>query len=153
MKKIIHALRKIKMPSLRAVARQRKKKNMLFFSAAVMVVVFAGLLFFGKLGAFSFIDGKYSYIGKGIILFEGKDCDHCHAVDDFIAKNKVQEKVMFTRLEVFHDIDNADLLIDKARICGLDASEIGVPFLWDGGGCILGDIDVIQFFREKITKK
>jgi hypothetical protein len=74
-------------------------------------------------------------------------------VDNFIKKNKIEDSLAFTRLEVSYDNANANILADKAQTCGLDVSKIGVPFLWDGKTCILGDVDIISFFKEKMAKK
>lgn len=90
---------------------------------------------------------------KGIILFYGTNCSYCEKVETFIKNNKVEESVSFTRLEVFHDSFNASVLADKAHVCGLDDSHIGVPFLWDGKQCVVGYVDVIKFFQDKIAKK
>lgn len=86
----------------------------------------------------------------GIVLFYGDTCSHCKNVEDFIVKNKVEEKVEFTRLEVFNNQSNAKILANKAKICKIDTTQIGVPFLWDGKTCIIGDVDIIKFFQDKI---
>ena len=71
----------------------------------------------------------------------------------FLTANKVPEKIAFTRLEVLNNNTNVNILEDKAQICGLNPTDVGVPFLWDGSRCILGYIDVIQFFKDKLLKK
>jgi len=37
----------------------------------------------------------------------------------------------------------------KAKICELPTDSIGVPFLWDGKDCLIGDQDIINFFKQK----
>lgn len=90
---------------------------------------------------------------NGIILFYGNRCSHCAKVDNFIKNNRIEDKVMFTRLEVFDNVANSNVLADKSQICGLNPRQIGVPFLWDGEHCIIGYVDVIKFFQEKISLK
>jgi hypothetical protein len=85
-----------------------------------------------------------------IILFYGVGCPHCEIVDEFIEKNGIEEKVFFSHKEVYYNKDNANILIEKAQICGFDASGIGVPFLWDGKHCFVGDKDIIEFFKLQI---
>lgn len=87
--------------------------------------------------------------GNSIILFYKNDCDHCAKVDNFIRDNKIEDKVAFVKLDV-SNLENANILSDKAQTCGLDVKIIGVPFLWDGKTCILGDVEVIDFFKTKI---
>lgn len=86
---------------------------------------------------------------SGIILFYGDGCPHCKIVDDFIAENKIEEKVKFSRLEVFNNTAGAKVLRDRAQACGISANQIGVPFLWTGQTCIVGDQEAIKFFKEK----
>jgi len=87
---------------------------------------------------------------QGIILFEGDGCPHCALVEEFLAQNKVKEKVDFTTLEVYKNKDNAALLVKKAKICNIPTTGMGVPFLWDGTTCLVGDVEINKFFQEKI---
>ncbi len=90
-----------------------------------------------------------------VVLFYDSNCSHCAKVDDFIRNNNVEKSISFIRLEALRDSVNANILEDKAQICGLNFQEIGVPFLWDGGNkkCVIGYVDIIRFFNQKITKK
>lgn len=86
-----------------------------------------------------------------IILFYSTTCVHCQNVKDFITANQVNDKVKFRELEVSSNPSNANLMISKAKSCGLDTSGgLGVPFLFDGKNCLSGDTDIINFFQEKI---
>jgi glutaredoxin-related protein len=85
----------------------------------------------------------------GTILFYGRECPHCKNVDDFIAANKIDQKVSFTNSEVWHNKANAQLLSQKAQICGITTDTVGVPFLYDGNNkCLIGEVDVINFFKN-----
>lgn len=84
-----------------------------------------------------------------IILFYGDGCPHCAIVDGYISENKIQNKLSFAQKEVYYDQSNANELRDKAKICGLQTDSIGVPFLWDGENCLIGDQDIIKFFKQK----
>lgn len=90
----------------------------------------------------------------GIILFYGNGCPHCKNVDEYIMEGGVREKVQFQSLEVFNNKDNAGLLVELAKKCGMDSQQIMVPFLWNGASsaCIIGDSDVIDFFRSKTVE-
>ena len=84
-----------------------------------------------------------------IILFYGEGCPHCEVVDKYISENKVEEKVSFIRKEVYYNKENQKELIEKAKICGIAVDNIGVPFLWDSEKCLIGDQDIISFFKLK----
>jgi len=62
----------------------------------------------------------------------------------------VKEKIAFEEKEVYYNQNNAKELGEKAKSYGIDQNEIGVPFLWNNGRCIIGDQDIINFFEEKM---
>ncbi|MEK7658686.1 MAG: hypothetical protein AAB352_02355 [Patescibacteria group bacterium] len=121
-------------------------KNLILIIVAFVLVIGGGLLLNQKLGFAKFL---FSASPEGIILFYGEGCPHCKIVDDYIKANNIKDKVKFIELEVFNNKNNANILLAKAKTCNIDQSQIGVPFLWDGSKCLLGDQDVINFFKEK----
>ena len=85
-----------------------------------------------------------------MILFFGDTCPHCKNVDEYINQNGIREKIKFQELEVYNNKNNAALLVQKAKQCGLDTSSgIGVPFFFDGEKCIQGDQPIIDFLKTK----
>jgi hypothetical protein len=127
-------------------------KNILLVVGFIVLVVLAVFLYFGYTNGS--LNKIFSYFSKprveisGVILFYGDGCSHCANVDKFILDNKVEDKVKFTKLEVFNNKQNANILVEKANACGLPTDKIGVPFLWDGTRCISGDVDIIKFFEN-----
>ena len=119
----------------------------------VAIAVFSVLMYANK-GVLSILPyfEKPNPYENSIILFYGDNCDHCTKVDNFIRDNAMENKVAFVRLNI-SDNENLNLLSDKAQTCGLDIKLIGVPFLWDGKTCILGDVAVINFFKVQIAAK
>ena len=88
---------------------------------------------------------------SGIILFYGQGCPHCTNVDNYLASNNIAQKVDFQELETFYNITNNNLMNSKAVICGLTSGSIGVPLLWDGNKCYVGDTDIINFFSKYVS--
>ncbi len=88
-----------------------------------------------------------------IILFYGNGCPHCVIVEEYIKENKTQDKISFAQKEVYYNQNNAKELESKAKICGLPADAIGVPFLWDGSKCFIGDQEIIEFFKQQNNEK
>ena len=86
---------------------------------------------------------------SAIVLFYGNGCPHCALVEQFVAENNIQSKVPFTQKEVYSDQQNASEMALKAVACGMATDSIGVPFLWTGSTCIIGDQPVIDFFKQK----
>ena len=88
-----------------------------------------------------------------IILFYGDDCSYCIIVEEYIEENSIEEKMSFERKEVRHNKNNADDLVNKAKTCELSANSIGVPFLWDGSRCFVGDRKIIEFLEQYNNEK
>lgn len=86
---------------------------------------------------------------SGIIYYYGAECPHCKKVNEFLETNKIAEKVSFTKKEVWHDRGNAKEMNQAASQCGLEKKDIGVPFIFDNGRCLIGEPDAIKFFSEK----
>ncbi|MDD3285675.1 MAG: hypothetical protein PHG95_03530 [Patescibacteria group bacterium] len=85
---------------------------------------------------------------NGMILFYSLSCPHCQNVEKYIQENNVKDKYSFSQLEISADRKNSEMLVAKAEICGLDTGSLGVPFLWTGEKCLLGDTDIIDFFSK-----
>ena len=87
-----------------------------------------------------------------IIFFYGQECPHCKSVEKYITDNNIEEKVNFIQSEVYHNNDNAKLMVEKQKECSLDEKMIGaVPFLWTQEKCFIGQDEIIQFFKGKIN--
>jgi len=87
-----------------------------------------------------------------IILFYGIGCPHCAVVEKYIKENSIGDKISFVQKEVYYNQSNAKELQAKAKKCGLPVDSIGVPFLWDGEKCLIGDQDIVDFFKQKVKE-
>lgn len=85
----------------------------------------------------------------GIIYFYGNECPHCKDVLAYLEKNDIYSKVDFVKKEVWHNKKNGEELRNAALKCGLNPSNIGVPFVFSEGKCFMGGPDVMKFFGEK----
>jgi len=86
-----------------------------------------------------------------IIYFYGEGCPHCANVEQFLEENNIEEKIQFEKKEIYSSKENANLLLLIAKEkCKLSENEIGVPFLWDKGTCLMGDEPIIDNFKEKL---
>ncbi|PJA08138.1 hypothetical protein COX69_03070 [Candidatus Falkowbacteria bacterium CG_4_10_14_0_2_um_filter_48_10] len=83
-----------------------------------------------------------------LILYYGDVCPHCRIVEEYIQQNGIDQKIIFAQKEVYRNQANASELAQKARLCALDTRSIGVPFLWTGETCILGDQPIIEYFKD-----
>lgn len=103
--------------------------------------------------------GNYIYKGKRnentdakIVLYYSDTCPHCTNVETYLAQNGIAQKVAFTQKNVLNSSANSQDLMTKAASCGMSTSSLGVPFLWDGESgnkCLMGDGDIIDFFKAK----
>ncbi len=84
------------------------------------------------------------------IYFFGEECPHCKRINEFLQANDIASKFTFTKKEVWHSRTNSAQMKEKAEACGLDASKVGVPFIYtEGNKCVFGEPDVKKFFAEK----
>ena len=119
------------------------------------IILSLGILAAALIGSFLLLSkNSVSPVGPatqedGIVLFYGTGCPHCALVNDFIQKNGIKEKVAFKEKEVYSNRSNAEELAVIAEKCGIPQDSIGVPFLWDGSKCLIGDKDIIDFFEKK----
>lgn len=86
---------------------------------------------------------------QATIYFYGSECPHCKDVQAFIDANHITEKVSFVKKEVWHDQTNAAELERRATTCNIKPEEVGVPFIFAAGKCLIGGPDVIGFFKNK----
>ncbi len=87
---------------------------------------------------------------ENLVFYYGDVCPHCTIVEEFLVKEKVEEKITLTKKEVYKNKANANEILEKAQACNIDTKSLGVPFLWDAGSCYLGDQDIINVLKQKI---
>ncbi len=110
-----------------------------------ILIMIAGLFLFNRQQRKNEAGGNNP---EGMILFYSLACPHCQNVEQYINDNKIKEKYNFAQLEVSADKKNSDQLLKKAKACGLDTQGIGVPLLWTGNQCLMGDESIIDFFKK-----
>jgi glutaredoxin len=122
-----------------------KKGTKIFFIAIAFIVIVAGVLTYS-------LTKKSGTVtpATDVILFYGRECPHCQDVEKFLSDNNIAQKVKYDSIEVWHNEDNANLMKEKAKECGLDQSKIGVPLVYGGGKCYVGTPDVEAFFKQQI---
>lgn len=119
-------------------------------SKKFFLFIFVGLAILGGLIFFFIKKGSPGENDASeITLFSKTGCPFCAKVEEYVTANNIQEKVKFEVKNISLGA-NARLLEEKAKFCGLPLETIGVPFLWDGSKCLMGDEDIINFFKEKI---
>ncbi len=85
------------------------------------------------------------------VFYYGNTCPHCEIVEEWFQANQVEEKMTFQKKEVYDNQANANELTKVAISCGLDANNIGVPFLYAEGKCLIGSPDIIEYFANKLN--
>lgn len=86
---------------------------------------------------------------KDPVYFYGNTCPKCKDIQDFIDKNKIEEKVTIIKKEVYSNQSSALMLSKVAEKCGIPSSEIGVPFLYFEGKCLIGEPNIREFLSNK----
>lgn len=80
-----------------------------------------------------------------ITIYVGTGCPHCEKVEARAQETGMDKKLPIIFKEVFNNMDNAEEFMGVAKQCGLDLNNLGVPVMWDGKKCTLGDPDITKF--------
>lgn len=132
----------------------KKTGTSLALGAIIVLAIILSIWGFSKLrGDQEAVLGKDSEEQPRIIIFYGKGCPHCKDLEDFIAKNNLEEKVKTESLEVWFNKENAKLLAAKAEECGITNDKVGVPFMYSEGKCLSGTPDVENYLMKKAGLK
>jgi glutaredoxin len=91
-------------------------------------------------------EDKYTY-------YYSQDCPHCQVVKQFILDNKVEEKVPLFRKETSQNQSYHDEAMAKEEACSIAKENMTVPLLTIGDKCYMGEEQIINFFKEKLTVK
>ena len=84
------------------------------------------------------------------ILYWGTTCPHCHDVIGWMEANRIEDKVKVVRREVYGSREGFLELVDKAKICGIDESSLGVPFMFTSEGeCLSGVPDITAYLSGR----
>lgn len=83
-----------------------------------------------------------------IMLFVGDGCPHCATVEKYMAENNIAGRLPVTVYEVWHNMQNRSLYLQKAKDVGYQGS--GVPLLVDGGYFTVGSDPIISYFQKLI---
>jgi len=125
------------------------KKVIIAITVVIVAVFVGGFMFRNMNGATVSDQGTPGSLDSGIVFYYGAECPHCKDVEQFLAENKIADKVSFQTKEAWHDQTNATEMSAKAATCGLTEDKVGVPFLFADGKCFVGTPDVEGYFREK----
>lgn len=98
-------------------------------------------------------DTASAQIKSDIVLYYGDGCPHCANVEKYLQDNDIKNKISFEEKEVYKNKDNAEQMAEDASYCDIDVESFGVPFLWADGKCLMGDEDIIAFFKQKSDEK
>jgi thiol-disulfide isomerase/thioredoxin len=81
--------------------------------------------------------------------FWGDGCPHCKIVADFFESWENKDKIKINKLEVWNNTKNASLMNERAKICNIARTEMGVPFMvTPDGTCLSGDQPIIDHFKS-----
>jgi glutaredoxin len=123
----------------------------------LLVVLIAGLMSMVVIGSQKkeqeAAEQKVAEIKSGEpVYYYGVTCPYCQVVQAWLEENQVLDKVPYTKKEVWNSRQNAAELAKVAASCGINASEIGVPFLFAEEKCLIGAPDIIAYFEAKLAE-
>ncbi|MFA7319036.1 MAG: hypothetical protein WC022_00330 [Parcubacteria group bacterium] len=127
-----------------------KWKKIALGALVMLVVALAGYKTWQKMRSGSQTE-QATVSDASMILFYGEQCPHCQDVEKYIADHQLDKKVSFSKLEVWSNKANANMMAQKAQACGIKTDSLGVPFLWATGKCYIG-VNEVENFLDSAAK-
>lgn len=84
------------------------------------------------------------------VYYYSLTCPHCRNVDSFFKQYGIVERFNIVKREVSQSPSNAKEFYDLCVAKNVTPEEMGVPYLHFEGQCISGDVNIINFFKNKI---
>ncbi len=107
----------------------------------ILLILGGGAYLMSKPVEIPSIDGYEYYWGDG--------CPHCKIVADFMETWEGKDKIKITKFEVWNNTKNAAQMNERAKVCNVPRTEMGVPFLvTPEGKCLTGDQPIINHFNS-----
>jgi len=82
------------------------------------------------------------------ILFYGDGCPHCGKVDAYLQEHNLEDMVV--KKEIYHNAENAQEFNQICEQERIDLMKRGVPFLYTKDSCLIGDKQIISYFKNTL---
>jgi hypothetical protein len=128
------------------------KKNTLVISLVFLLIALT-FIFFNIMNTEvseneSFIDRVNIDLNEELILFYGEGCEYCSLVNSFIEDNKLESSTHLQVKEIYLNQINADEFEGKFNQCNPQPPFRGVPLLWHGSFCLMGEQEIIDYLDQ-----
>lgn len=120
---------------------------------AIIITIFSVAIIIASVFYLSKAFADPSFDQQAIVYYYGITCPHCKDVEQFIQDNDLHDKLDFEKKEVYQNTANATELSLASRACGMNDSQVGVPFLYAKGKCYVGTPDIITYFEQYISNE
>ncbi len=125
------------------------KEKLQRFLPVIVGSLVIGLILFGTVFALNkMFNTPVDFDANSITFFYGDTCPHCKTVEEFFSEKKMDEKVQFSRKEIYNNLQNRQAFDQAVKLCKMDAGSAGVPFVYAKGECFFGTPDVIGYFEQ-----
>ncbi len=82
------------------------------------------------------------------VLYFGETCPFCKELEKFLIDNNLKEKLNLVEKEIYYNQKNLEEFKSVAKICNLNLNELGVPFMWAKGECLMGYDKILEYLRN-----
>ena len=117
-----------------------------------LLIIASATILLGGVFFFSRNSGSSTTTPPPITSYEyfwGDGCPHCANVEEFMKTWDKKNQTNIQKLEVWYNKENAKLMQERAKACGIEPSGMGVPLLvTPEGKCLTGDTSIIELFKS-----
>jgi glutaredoxin len=105
----------------------------------------------GMIGEAVSAESKKEIEKKNITFYSGNNCSDCEKIEKYLGDNSIEDKVAFEEKNVSENKADSEQMAGDAMQCNVDPELFSIPFLWAEGKCYLGEKDIIDFFKQKLS--
>jgi len=88
---------------------------------------------------------------EDIVFYSGDDCLECDSLEKYFQEKDLKNKISFEEKNISKNENDAQQMAEDAMFCNLDEESFAVPFLRVGDKCYTKEVDIINFFEQKIN--
>lgn len=131
------------------------QKNLLFTSLVLLLIALVFLFFNIMKTEVSEEDNSIDQVNvaldEELTLFYGDGCQYCTVVNNYIDQKNIENLTQLQVKEIYFNEENSSEFDSKFSQCQPQPPFRGVPLLWHGGFCIMGEQEIVDYLDSLLN--
>ena len=86
-----------------------------------------------------------------LTVYVGAGCPNCNILESRVRNGRLDKMLPIVFKEVYNDETNALEMMGRLHTCAIPAGTEGVPMLWNGSLCILGQERIMEYLGRQLA--